>query len=214
MSDIPDADVLDRGRPCGLAAILARPPGRPRWCSRCKSGEGHASGREELFVNAKTQSSGIVVAASPGVYVEGDPMLVSAPDLQDLVREEFAQQGDLVPSEEQVIVLSRVVAGYLRTSPLPHLRAPEGHLLVASSFVAACLGWWTRDVGDHDRLASLLEDVFHQRESGLPGTGPMEILIALGVGLLRQRQVAPSHPAQLAIADWIATLYLAGADDW
>jgi hypothetical protein len=170
------------------------------------------SGR--FVVKGKQSSSGVVLGAESGAGVNTDPVLVPADDLLDLVREEFTQQGDLVPGDDQVLVLARVVAGYLRTSPLPQLLSPGGEMVVAASFVGACLGWWTRDVGDYTRLAALLDDVFHQRESGRPSGPGMEILLALGAGIMRQRHLRASQPAQLAIADWIATLYLAGLDDW
>ncbi|HEY8514176.1 MAG TPA: hypothetical protein VIS07_01530 [Candidatus Binatia bacterium] len=66
----------------------------------------------------------------------------------------------------------------------------------------------------YGRVAALLDDVFHQREVALPTPAEMDQLHRLTVALMQRRSMPASHAAQLAMADWIASLYLAGSEDW
>jgi hypothetical protein len=120
-----------------------------------------------------------------------------------------------VPPEAQLQALARVATGFLRTSPVPGMSAAGGQLLVAESFVIVALGWWTPSQNDYARVATLLDDAFHQRETPLPDSAASEMLRAITVGLLRQRSIAPhATAAQMAIVDWLAALYLAGSETW
>lgn len=161
------------------------------------------------------RSSFEIDLSAPGLLVTDDPVSVDATELLELVREEFAQQGDVIPCDEKLLALARVATGFLRTSPLLQSATPQGQIVVVQAFVATCLGWWTRDFGAYGKVAALLDDVFHQRETHVPDAATMDMLLALTVGLLRRRRIdANASVAQLAITDWLATLYLAGLEDW
>lgn len=151
----------------------------------------------------------------PGMVVDAKPLEVHASSLIDALRRHFDEQGELAPPDGHLLALARVAAGFLRTSPLPDTTTEDGRRRVLQSLVAMAFGWWTRDPGDYARVAPLLDDVFRQRETSVPDGPAMEMLLTLAAGLLRQRHVPPQANApQLAIADWLASLYLAGLDDW
>lgn len=156
-----------------------------------------------------------VALAIPGVVVDANPVDVRASDLIGLVRTQFDEQGEIAPPEDHLFALARVAAGFLRTSPLRGNDTAEGQRQVVGSLVTVAFGWWTRDAGEYVHTAALLDDVFRQRETAVPDGAAMEMLLAVAVGLLRQRGIPPAAKRpQLAIADWIASLYLAGLDDW
>ena len=165
-------------------------------------------------MNGKGAPPGIELSSTPGLVVDGDPVPISAHEVLELVREEFAHQGEVLPGDDKLVVLAQVATGYLRTCPLPESVTPQGQTICVAAFVTACLGWWTRDVGGFGRIATFLDDAFHQRETGVPPAAAMEMLLTVTTGLMRRRQVNPTHAAQLAMADWITSLYLAGRDDW
>jgi len=165
-------------------------------------------------MNGKEPSPGLDLGHVPGVLLESDAAAISADDLMHLVKDEFHEQGEVPPCAEKILVLSRVIAGYLRTCPLADCAGLEGQSVAIASFVAACPAWWTRDSRDYGKLAALLDDVFHQREAGLPSTVAMEMLHGVTAGIMRAKRLPRTQAAQLAMADWIATLYLAGRDDW
>ena len=153
--------------------------------------------------------------ALSGTVMETMPMDVQAANLVDTLRGQFDAQGELAPSDGHLIALARVVAGFLRTSPLADAATEDGRLLVLQSFVATAFGWWTRDHGDDARIAALLDDVFRQRETPVPDAAALDMLVTVTSGLLRRRNIPSNANApQLAIADWLASLYLAGLDDW
>ncbi|MBM4245936.1 MAG: hypothetical protein FJ148_19385 [Deltaproteobacteria bacterium] len=150
-----------------------------------------------------------------GVVVDSDPVDAEPSNLVELARSQFGEQGELVPPEGHLLALARVAAGFLRTSPVPGGAAADAQRLVVQSFVHAAFGWWRRDPGEYVRLATLLDDVFRQREIRVPDGGTMEMLLAIAVSLLRRRRVpATATSAQLAVADWLSSLYLAGLEDW
>ena len=156
-----------------------------------------------------------VALAIPGVVVDSDLIDVRADQLIGPLRTQFAVQGEIVPPEEHLLALARIAAGFLRTSPLQGSATAEGRRQVVEALVATALGWWTRNPGEYVRTGPLLDDVFRQRETAVPDGAAMEMLLAVAVGLLRRRRIAPqSTGPQLAIADWLASLYLAGLDDW
>lgn len=165
-------------------------------------------------MNGKEPSPGLDLGNLPGVLLETDAAAISATDLMDLVKDEFHQQGEVPPAEEKILALSCVIAGYLRTCPLPDCASLQGQSLAITSFVGACPAWWTRDSRDYGKLAALLDDVFHQREVGVPGAVVMEILHGVTAGIMRSKRLPRTEAVQLAMADWIATLYLAGQEDW
>lgn len=151
----------------------------------------------------------------PEMAVDPDPFELQATELMDLLREHFDQQGELAPPDPNLLALARVATGFLRTSPLPDTASEDGRRRVLQSLVATSLGWWTRDLGDYPRVAALLDDVFRQRETAVPDGAAMEMLVTVTTGVLRQRRIPSSAKApQLAIADWLASIYLAGLDDW
>lgn len=163
----------------------------------------------------ETTSPGSIVLAAHGTELAEELVLVGRHQVRDLIREEFLQQDESVPDDSQVAALSCVVAGYLRTSPLPHGQTPEGHLLIAASFVAATVGWWNRELGDADDLTRLLADELRGRSVPAPEQNGLHMLVALGVGTLHAAGLrTPGPGAKRAIADWIAALYLGGAEDW
>ncbi len=129
------------------------------------------------------------------------------PDLGAALRSE----GEVAPSKESVYVLSRVVAGYLRTSPL-NVEASEGARWQAvSAFAAAYPRWWQSDSAPHPLLVGLLDDVFHQRRTAPPAAEALAVLHRLAAGILRRKAAPATRAAQLAIADWLASLYLVGS---
>lgn len=153
--------------------------------------------------------------AIPGVVVDANPVDLQAADLLDLLRRQFDEQGELAPPDGHLLALARVAVGFLRTSPLPDTSSADGQRLVLRSLVATAFGWWTRDAGEYVRVAALLDDVFRQRETPVPDRAAMEMLLTVALGLLRQRRIPPhANAPQLAIADWLASLYLAGLEDW
>ncbi len=156
-----------------------------------------------------------VEPAGPELGLDARPAHADARDLVDLVRDEFALQGDVVPSDAKLLVVARVAAGYLRTSPLPYAGTVQGQLMAVQSFVGTTLGWWTRELGEYSRVATPLDIVMHQRETRMPDTTTMDMLLAMTVGLLRQRQIpADATSTHLVVADWLVALYLAGHDAW
>lgn len=147
--------------------------------------------------------------------MDANPVDVQAAELVDALRRQFVAQGELAPSDGHLLALARVAAGFLRTSPLPDAATGEARRLAVQAFVTAALGWWVRERGEYGRVAGLLDDVFRQRETPVPDGDAMEMLLAVAVGLLRQRRVPPhANGAQLALADWLASVYLAGLEDW
>src|SRR5690606_25846204 len=105
----------------------------------------------------------------------------------DPVRAQFDEQGEIVPPDGHLVALARVAAGFLRTSPLRGNDTPDGQREVVASLVTVAFGWWTRDAGDYVHTAALLDDVFRQRETAVPDGAAMDMLLAVAVGLLRQR---------------------------
>ena len=157
----------------------------------------------------------VVDLAAPALELDARPEHADARDLLDLIRDEVALQGEVVPSEERLLVVARVVAGYLRTSPLSYAATAQGRHLAVQAFVETTLGWWTRDVGDYGRVATPLDIVFQQRETAPPDPVTTDMLLAMTVGLLRQRQIGPhATTLHLLVADWLVALYLAGHDPW
>lgn len=153
--------------------------------------------------------------AIPGVVVDTNPVDVQAADLLDELRRQFVEQGELAPPDGHLLALARVAAGFLRTSPLPEASTADGQARALQSLVATAFGWWTRDSGQYVGVAALLDDVFRQRETPVPDGAAMEMLLTVAVGLLRQRRVPPhANAPQLAVADWLSALYLAGLEDW
>lgn len=153
--------------------------------------------------------------AIPGVVVNANPVDVHAAELVDLLRRQFDEQGELAPPDGHLVALARVAAGFLRTSPLPDASTTDGQHLVLQSLVTTAFGWWTRDPGEYVRVAALLDDVFRQRETPVPDRAAMEMLLTVAIGLLRRRGIPPhANAPQLAVADWLASLYLAGLEDW
>lgn len=144
-----------------------------------------------------------------------DDRTVHPDGLTRLLREQFAAQDERVPPDLQLVALARVATGFVRTSPVPGASSAEGQRVAARSFVLGACGWWTTDGTGDGRLSSLIDDAFHQREVPLPDPPARAMLIAIAVGLLRQRGIGPrAHAAQLAMVDWLAALYLAGSSDW
>jgi hypothetical protein len=144
----------------------------------------------------------------PGTELAEKLVLVGDHEVPDLIRDQFGEQDVGVPDDSQVAALSSVVAGYLRTSPLRFDTLP-----VAASFVTACVGWWTRDLGDAGGLTRALADAFQGRP--LPEQNGMHMLVALGAATLHAAGLQTAGPAATrAVADWIAALYLGGAEDW
>lgn len=157
----------------------------------------------------------MVEVGPPSLELAARPAHADARDLIELVRGELARHGEVVPPDEQLLVVARVVAGYLRTSPLPDGATTRVRLLAVQAFAATTFGWWTREVGDYRRVATPLEVVFHQRETPPPDAATMDMLLAMTVGLLRQRQIRPTESIlHLLVADWLVALYLAGHDPW
>jgi hypothetical protein len=150
-----------------------------------------------------------------GMMADATPIEVQAADLIEALREQFDAQGEIAPPDAHLLALGRVATGFLRTSPLAGDGTADGRRDVLRSFVATALGWWTRDHADDRGIDTLLHDVFHQRETPVPDAAAMELLVTVAAGLLRRRRIPP-HAAgpRLAIADWLASLYLAGLDDW
>ena len=166
------------------------------------------------MANVRTAHIGFDLAM-PGVVVDANPVDVQAADLLDVLRRQFDEQGELAPPDGHLLALARVAAGFLRTSPLPDTSTADGQRRALQSLVATAFGWWTRDPGEYVRVAALLDDVFRQRETAVPDRAAMEMLLTVAVGLLRQRRIPPEANApQLAIADWLSSLYLAGLEDW
>jgi hypothetical protein len=165
-------------------------------------------------VNGNDPSPGLALGALPGVRLEPDPASINAADLVDAVHDEFQRQGEIPPPPDKVLVIARVVTGHLRTCPLPDAASPQGQAIAVASFVGACPAWWTHDYREYGRLAALLDDVFRQREVGIPPPAAMDTLLGLVAGIMRRKQLPRSESAQLALADWIASLYLAGLDEW
>lgn len=134
-----------------------------------------------------------------------------AADLLPELRDALRREGDVAPSEESVRVLGRVVAGYLRTSPLT-LEACEGARWQAvSAFAAAYPRWWQSGGAPYPLVAGLLDDVFHQRKIAPPRAEVLAALHRLAAGILRRKAAPATRAAQLAVADWLASLYLAGS---
>jgi hypothetical protein len=172
---------------------------------------GHA-GAKGAAVNLK--QPGFDLGAPPDLLLETDTTMISATDLLATIEKEFGQQGQVPPSGEKILTLARVIVGHLRTSPMPDSPSAEGQAMAVASFVAACPVWWTRDYSDYGKLAALLDDVFHQREVAVPARAAMDMLHGITAGIMRRKRLPGTDVAQLAMADWIAALYLAGLDDW
>jgi hypothetical protein len=164
-------------------------------------------------VNGKEPTAGFDLESLMGAFVETDPAAIRAADLVDVVRDEFEKQGEILPPEEKLLVLARVITGYARTSPL-QAAVDDLTELAVTAFVTACPAWWTRDHGDYGKVAAFLDDALHQREITQPTSAAMDMLRGLTIGLMRRKQMPPTHAAQLAMTDWVAVLYLAGQDDW
>jgi len=164
-------------------------------------------------VNGKEPTPGFDLESLMGVFVETDPAAIRAADLVEVVRDEFQRQGEILPPAEKLLVLARVIAGYARTSPL-QTAVDDLTELAVTAFVTACPVWWTRDHCDYGKVAAFLDDALHQREVTLPTPAAMDLLHGLTIGLMRRKQMPRTHAAQLAMADWVAALYLAGQDDW
>jgi len=139
--------------------------------------------------------------------------MIHPDELKDDVTNEFERQGEVPPGDAALSALRRVIAGFLRTSPLQAPASLTSHGAIGA-FVGACPGWWVRDLSDYPMVASLLDDVF--QEHGITGPAPelMAMLHRLTVGILRGRRAPRTHAAQLAVSDWVASLYLAGGKDW
>lgn len=135
-------------------------------------------------------------------------------DLAALVKEESQRQGEVPPSDQRIDALCAVVAGYLRTGPPLLLAADEARELAIGAFVMALPSWSQTDSSDYPLVAALLDDVFHQRELPTPPMATIELLHRLTIGLMRSKALPQTHAAQLAMADWIASLYLAGSAAW
>jgi hypothetical protein len=165
-------------------------------------------------MNGKESSPGLDLGTQPGVLLETDPATISAADLVATVTDEFQLQGEVPPSDEKVLALARVIVGYLRTSPLPDSLSLTGQTVAVAAFVGACPAWWTRDFQDYGKLAALLDDVFHQREVEVPSMVVLDLLHGVTAGIMRRKRMPRTQAAQLAMADWMASLYLAGLDDW
>lgn len=165
-------------------------------------------------MNGNDPSPGLALGALPGVRLEADPASINAADLVDEVHDEFHRQGEVPPGSDKILVIARVIAGHLRTCPLPDATSAEGQATAITSFVSACPAWWTHDYRNYGKLAALLDDVFHQREVAVPTPDAMDMLLALAAGIMRRKRLPRSDAAQLALADWIASLYLAGLDEW
>jgi hypothetical protein len=165
-------------------------------------------------MNGKDPSPGLDLGPVSGVQLESDPAPIHAADLLDAVHDEFRRQGEVAPNEEKLLVIARVITGFLRTSPVPDAAGLQGQATAISAFVGACPAWWTHDYRDLAKLAALLDDVFHQREVPVPTPVALDMLHGLGAGILRSKRLPHGDAVQLAIADWIASLYLAGLDDW
>jgi hypothetical protein len=180
-----------------------------RWRRGCESRLSSPMSSDERRTRSHVDLTG------PAVLLDASPVLVHPHDLIDLLREQFAAHDERVPPDGQMLALARVAAGFIRTSPVPGMSAPGGHLLVAQSFVIVALGWWTSAEHDYARIATLVDDAFHQRETPVPDPAARDMLRAIAVGLLRQRSIAPNATvAQLAIVDWLAALYLCGGESW
>lgn len=165
-------------------------------------------------MSGKDPMLGLDLGTAPGILVDSDLPVITAADLIEPVKEEFQRQGEVAPADEKILVLARVIAGYLRTSPRVEDDGEHGRHLAVESFVGACPGWWLRDTGDYGKVAALLDDVFHQRDVAIPPAASMDMLHGITVGIMRRKRLPRGLAAQFAMADWVATLYLAGLDDW
>jgi len=165
-------------------------------------------------VIGKAAMPGLAFGPVPAVELDVEAAVVCASDLIEAVTEEFKRRGEVPPSAERTLVLCRVVAGFLRTLPIPPDPATEPQAAVIAAFVAACPGWGSANDEDYDSVAALIDDVFHQREVSVPSAAAMDLLHRLTVGVMRRRKMPQSREAQLAMADWMASLYFAGNDDW
>jgi len=149
------------------------------------------------------------LAAVPAVPT---PWAVRPSDLLRELREALRLDGHLPPGDEELLVLCRAVAGYLRTSPLALDGLDEARRRAVAAFASAYPGWWQSDDAPYLLVAALLDDVFHQREVATPPAGVIDVLHRLAIGLLRRKAAPATHAAQLAMADWLASLYLVGSE--
>jgi hypothetical protein len=133
-------------------------------------------------------------------------------DLLTDLREALRLEGELPPCDEKVLVLCRVVTGYLRTSPLAFEGPDDAREHAIAAFAAAYPRWWHGEDAPYLLVARLLDDVFHQREVAPPPSAVVAMLHRIALGLLRRKGARATHAAQLAMADWLASLYLLGSE--
>jgi len=166
-------------------------------------------------VKDKPLAPTVVLTVAHPSDLDDDLPLVCADAMIDLVRDGLVPQSGAVPEDAEVAALTRVVVGYLRTSPLGNERSDFGRVQVATTFVTVLLDWWTSDPDAAAGLASELAEAFRRHRVEAPESSVLGLLGALGTGVLRQcRLENPPRPARTAVADWVVTLYLAGGDDW
>lgn len=150
------------------------------------------------------EGTGVALEASFGELAESD--------LLDLVTEEFQRQSEVPPCEEKTRVLCRVITGFLRTTPALLGSMERTREMAVIAFVSACPSWFETAIDDYPLVPAMLDDAFHQREIPAPPPPAIEMLSRIAVGIMRSKGAPRTRTAQLAMADWMASLYLAAED--
>ncbi len=159
------------------------------------------------------KGSPFAVDSETAVAIEAELAKLEPGELTAAVREAVGQYADLEIKDDQVAALCTLAAGFLRTGPLVAAFPEEAKEGVVAGFVRA---FATTPGGDESyRLVpGQVAAAFHQRELPAPPEAALDVLHRTTVGLMAAKRLSSAEATQLAMADWITSVYLAGSGSW
>jgi len=153
------------------------------------------------------------VGTETAVAIEAQLASLSAGELEGAVREALEQYGRTDVPDDLVAALCVVAAGFLRTGPVVAIFPEEAKEGVVAGFVRAFVTAPSDDE-PYRLVRQFLADAFHQRELPAPPPVSLDVLHRTTVGLMAAKALSAAVAAQLAMADWMASVYLAGTEAW
>lgn len=153
------------------------------------------------------------VGSETAVAVEAELAKLTPAELAAAVRDAVGQYADLEVTDDRVAALCTLATGFLRTGPLVAMFPDEAKDAVVAGFVRA---FATAPPADepYGLVRGQVAAAFHQRELAAPHASALDVLHRTAVGLLAAKRLAAAEATQLAMADWITSVYLAGSTSW
>lgn len=159
------------------------------------------------------QRLGLDVTAGRPPRENGGLARVREEAILPLVKEELSRHGCEAPRTDELPALSRLIAGYLRTSsglwPVSDELACEH---VVGELVAASLRS-SRGGASDVSLARLIDAAFVQRGQSLPSEATIAALASVVRGRIVRRGAPVLELARVRLVDWVVAVYLAGDDE-